>query len=1375
MKNMAKILCFVLSLVLVFSVIGISTFAEEATALSGSGTEADPFLINTVDELKFFAASVNAGETTYNAKNVWVALGSDLDLENNAWTPIGTKANPFKGIFDGGEHTVSNLYINDAELSNAGLFGYAKDAKINNVNVKNVNITAYYAVGAITGTHYTGSISNCHVSGSISLVATYAYAGGITSNGYVDIYDCSVIAEGMGTILVGEKTMAGGIVGWMGEGANGTFNCTVKNLNITGWTSVGAINGLVHYNNTITGCVAENINLTKTRGGANGAIGLAAGNWVAKSNGDYTTTVTDNSFTGITINGNAAVKGTLLCGSNYSGYDNVNAKLVEDGNTLEEITSNLYIAAYTSADLANAIKYNVEGDVVIELGADITFDYGARMAYGTSETTSLTINGNGYTLTLNQTDSDWGSIGLANADATLIFNDVTIEKVGYGDTNGAWNTHALNITSKLEMNNVKVNQSLCVQKDAVLNNVDINEANGYYGLWITAEGQSVTFNGGSITATNGGRGIKVADQYVDSASSVTLNVSDVTFTTAKKAAILVSSVGGADITATDCDISGVASDSTNIAWVDEDWADSFSEVTVNGGAASQENVESFNITVKTEDGAAIAYYKNLDDLFASDLLDTTDDYTVLLTGDVTASKVVSIHGSQVGWNFVTETQGGVKMTFAYADNWNYVCHMSIGEGITLEAPYLCVYGGVFDVYGTVNTDYLYGMTAAITVKEGATVNVTTNSATVQAKNNTWLEVYGTLNAGTVNVWNSNSRASTLIVSGENATLTANHIHAWDGGSATKANTITVENGATLSAKQLQADRGSEITVDNATVISEGISLGYGDNVGTLTMQNGANLQLNNGGKINVSANSSVAIDDTCTSNAVASVADASGVATYYTSLQDALDVAAAGSGEIVVEIHADVDLTGTDWNPVTVSAPGYPCVTVNGNGHTISGLNDMLFAGTWAGKSGLIINDLTIADSDIQNDVNDTKGTVGVGAFIGYPQASSVITLNNCHLVDSKVSGGHWTGGLIGMAGGYNGNDGPVFMNLTINGCSVVGNTITGKGSVGGVIGHGSCAAWTNVVISDTVVRDNIIISTGDSNVKAGSIMGTIGAAGQPTTANGVTLTGGMSVEATVSGNSVTSNGTVITTIYGRQGSSTGLLEIVGGSYEHYPIEEDVAYANVKEGLRFFKGYDGYYGVVAVSATPEIIDGYWWIGDVNTGMVAEPKIDKIQVGEYWYWTINGVLAKDEEGNPIRFEGDNGVAPKIEAKGDYWYINDIPTGVKAEGADGITIVSVHKDAERSDALVSVYVMTFSNGQEWRFSVTNGLNGDQGLPGIQGPEGPKGPTGDPGLPGADGNDNNQTVIIVISIATVCIIFTLAVVLYRGVGRRSWWCTR
>ncbi len=302
--------------------------------------------------------------------------------------------------------------------------------------------------------------------------------------------------------------------------------------------------------------------------------------------------------------------------------------------------------------------------------------------------------------------------------------------------------------------------------------------------------------------------------------------------------------------------------------------------------------------------------------------------------------------------------------------------------------------------------------------------------------------------------------------------------------------------------------------------------------------------------------------------------------TYYNTLQNALDAAAAGTGNVTVSILADVNLTGVDWNPVTVSAPGYPEVTVEGGNHTITGLNDMLFHSTWAGKSGLIIKDLTIANSEIVNDKDDAAGNVGVGAFIGYPQASATITLENCHLMNSSVEGGHWTGGLIGMAGGYNGNDGPVFMNLTIKGCSVTGSTITGKGSVGGVIGHGSCAAWTNVVIEETTVSGNTITSTGSSNVKAGAVMGTIGAAGQPTTANGETKTGGMSVSATVADNTVTSNSTAITTIYGRQGTETGMLYVAGGSYDNYPIEEGVAYAAPAAGYKIEQNTDGTYGVV---------------------------------------------------------------------------------------------------------------------------------------------------------------------------------------------------
>ena len=257
------------------------------------------------------------------------------------------------------------------------------------------------------------------------------------------------------------------------------------------------------------------------------------------------------------------------------------------------------------ATLAEAIAAVGAGDVVIELLADATLDYNARDAYGTAETTILTINGNGHTLTLNQKNSDWASIGLANANAKLVLNNMTIEKTGYGDTNGAWNTHAIIFSCNVEMTNVVVNNAIAVQNGATLNNVTINEAGGYYGLWINGNGQTVTADKLTINATNGGRGIKIADQYIDSPEKVTLTVTNSIFNTAKKAAVLVSSKAGAAITANNVNITNVTEDSRNIAWVDEDCGAYNANVTVTGATKAQEALDSFVAMINGN------YYKTL--------------------------------------------------------------------------------------------------------------------------------------------------------------------------------------------------------------------------------------------------------------------------------------------------------------------------------------------------------------------------------------------------------------------------------------------------------------------------------------------------------------------------------------------------------------------------------------------------------------------------------------------------------------------------------------------------------------------------------------------------------------------------------------------
>ena len=113
----------VISLVLSMVVMGALSVSAEwdgttvATAFaSGTGTEADPYVIATPEQLAFLAQSVKAGET-YEGK--FIVLSADIDLGGKEWMPIGlykyenTSGNdfPFNGSFDGKGYTVSNFVI----------------------------------------------------------------------------------------------------------------------------------------------------------------------------------------------------------------------------------------------------------------------------------------------------------------------------------------------------------------------------------------------------------------------------------------------------------------------------------------------------------------------------------------------------------------------------------------------------------------------------------------------------------------------------------------------------------------------------------------------------------------------------------------------------------------------------------------------------------------------------------------------------------------------------------------------------------------------------------------------------------------------------------------------------------------------------------------------------------------------------------------------------------------------------------------------------------------------------------------------------------------------------------------------------------------
>ena len=88
-------------------------------ALSGEGTETNPYLIYTEDDLNQIRFNTDA----------YYLLKNDITLTEN-WDPIGTVSNPFRGGFDGGNYKIKGLKISQNSDNAVGFFGYV-EAKYN--------------------------------------------------------------------------------------------------------------------------------------------------------------------------------------------------------------------------------------------------------------------------------------------------------------------------------------------------------------------------------------------------------------------------------------------------------------------------------------------------------------------------------------------------------------------------------------------------------------------------------------------------------------------------------------------------------------------------------------------------------------------------------------------------------------------------------------------------------------------------------------------------------------------------------------------------------------------------------------------------------------------------------------------------------------------------------------------------------------------------------------------------------------------------------------------------------------------------------------------------------------------------------------------
>ena len=167
-----------------------------------SALAAETYETATIEQLRAFAASVNQGNDYSGVEVVLTAdlqdnsdvvdsSGTLIEGSHHAWTPIGTRENPFRGMFNGNGHTVSGLYVNDSEADFQGLFGVISGASVYNVTVKDSYFNTRDHAGSVVGFARDGSvISSCNNDGTS--IYTVNRAGGIVGwTDHSDVYNCS--------------------------------------------------------------------------------------------------------------------------------------------------------------------------------------------------------------------------------------------------------------------------------------------------------------------------------------------------------------------------------------------------------------------------------------------------------------------------------------------------------------------------------------------------------------------------------------------------------------------------------------------------------------------------------------------------------------------------------------------------------------------------------------------------------------------------------------------------------------------------------------------------------------------------------------------------------------------------------------------------------------------------------------------------------------------------------------------------------------------------------------------------------------------------------------------------------------------------------
>ena len=248
-KTISKVTALLAALVVAVCAMPAAVSAD--STLVGSGTQNEPYVVTTAEQLQELNKQDEAG---------YVQLGADIDMNGVVLDNKTYVIKKLTGEFDGKGHTISNLKLEGKANTNTGLISELT-GKITEVALENIDITDGISNNSIVGTlagyipeGSSVSIDKCIVTGNISNnISGTLYIGGLVGciEGTINSVCTVNLTNCISDVEISYKgNYAGGLIGYAKYYVSATISRCAILGNVTSNASSCKMGGIIGYFNS---------------------------------------------------------------------------------------------------------------------------------------------------------------------------------------------------------------------------------------------------------------------------------------------------------------------------------------------------------------------------------------------------------------------------------------------------------------------------------------------------------------------------------------------------------------------------------------------------------------------------------------------------------------------------------------------------------------------------------------------------------------------------------------------------------------------------------------------------------------------------------------------------------------------------------------------------------------------------------------------------------------------------------------------------------------------------------------------------------------------------------------------------------------------